>query len=404
MMDLLRFIAALLLAVGTGKLFQRLRLPYVLGWLLIGMLLGPYALALVPPGLKQAEWYGIMASVVKFGVGAVMGLGTGGQKDKKSGRQFLTIAATESLFTFALISAVFFIALRLNGMEPFFATLYGSIGMITSAATAVAVLKSFQAKGPLASALMPVLSRNNLISLLVFLLALSLSVSSSSAESASILSVLLSLGASVGGGLAMGILASLPVNKASTAKKAGLLFFGLLLVLGLLVVVLNKWVLHGFGINYLIAGICLASALAARVNPERLTYLKEDTKTISDLIFAYFIVTLGLDINYRLVLAAGIYMVVFVAARIAGKLAGAYMGGKLAKADPLITRNIGALLLPHASTCLILTAVTTDTLSGVFPAQTELLQGTLMASIIINEIAATFIIKKSLKRAGELPA
>ncbi len=50
---ILRWILAIVIAFFIGKLVSKLRLPAILGWLIAGMLLGPYALQLMPN-----EWIG----------------------------------------------------------------------------------------------------------------------------------------------------------------------------------------------------------------------------------------------------------------------------------------------------------------------------------------------------------
>ena len=40
-MDVLRLLAAILIAFAAGKLVARLKLPAILGWLIAGMIIGP---------------------------------------------------------------------------------------------------------------------------------------------------------------------------------------------------------------------------------------------------------------------------------------------------------------------------------------------------------------------------
>ncbi len=45
--DVLRLLAAALIAFVAGKLVARLKLPSILGWLIAGMIIGPHALGLL---------------------------------------------------------------------------------------------------------------------------------------------------------------------------------------------------------------------------------------------------------------------------------------------------------------------------------------------------------------------
>lgn len=51
---LLRWLAALTLAALTGKMISKLKLPSILGWLIIGMVFGPHALGIVSQNVLDA--------------------------------------------------------------------------------------------------------------------------------------------------------------------------------------------------------------------------------------------------------------------------------------------------------------------------------------------------------------
>ena len=42
-LDIVRLLVAIALALVAGKLISKLRLPAILGWLIVGMILGPHA-------------------------------------------------------------------------------------------------------------------------------------------------------------------------------------------------------------------------------------------------------------------------------------------------------------------------------------------------------------------------
>lgn len=47
MIELLRFLLAIVIAYLAGKLVAKIKLPSILGWLIAGMVVGPHALAIV---------------------------------------------------------------------------------------------------------------------------------------------------------------------------------------------------------------------------------------------------------------------------------------------------------------------------------------------------------------------
>ena len=48
MIHVLRWLAVLVLAFASGKLITKIKMPSILGWLIVGMLFGPHALRLLP--------------------------------------------------------------------------------------------------------------------------------------------------------------------------------------------------------------------------------------------------------------------------------------------------------------------------------------------------------------------
>ena len=58
--NILRWIAVLALAFIAGKLMTKIKMPSILGWLIVGMLLGPHAVKLMPESVLNAGWYKII--------------------------------------------------------------------------------------------------------------------------------------------------------------------------------------------------------------------------------------------------------------------------------------------------------------------------------------------------------
>ena len=53
------------------------------------------------------------------------------------------------------------------------------------------------------------------------------------------------------------------------------------------------------------------------------------------------IVNLGMPLDYRLIAGAGWVTAIYILSRAAGKIGGAYFGGKLTKAEPAVTKYLG---------------------------------------------------------------
>ena len=63
LLDVLRLLVSILIAFLAGNLIAKGKLPSILGWLIAGMLLGPYALGLLGNGILDARWFEMLKSV-----------------------------------------------------------------------------------------------------------------------------------------------------------------------------------------------------------------------------------------------------------------------------------------------------------------------------------------------------
>ena len=106
--------------------------------------------------------------------------------------------------------------------------------------------------------------------------------------------------------------------------------------------------------------------------------------------------------DYRLIAGAGIFTAIYIISRAVGKIGGAYLGGKLTKAQPTVTKYLGFTLLPHSGVSLVFTGIAVTTLNSIEPSLAAIISGTIVAAAIINEIIAVIIAKFAFKWAGEI--
>lgn len=114
------------------------------------------------------------------------------------------------------------------------------------------------------------------------------------------------------------------------------------------------------------------------------------------------ILNLGAPLDYHLVFGAGIYTAVYIISRAIGKYSGAYVGAAMTHAPATVKKYLGFTLLPHSGVSLVFTGVAVSVLSGAAPDCAELLQGTIAAAAVINEIIAVFMARKGFEWVGEL--
>ncbi len=109
-----------------------------------------------------------------------------------------------------------------------------------------------------------------------------------------------------------------------------------------------------------------------------------------------------MPLDYRLIAGAGLFTAIYILSRAVGKIGGAYLGGRLTKADPVVTKYLGFTLLPHSGVSLVFTGIASTTLASIDTSLVSIISGTIVAAAIINEVIAVIIAKFAFKWAGEI--
>jgi Kef-type K+ transport system membrane component KefB len=171
---ILRWIAAMAIAFIFGKLVSKLKLPSILGWLIGGMVLGPYAFSLLPDELINAAWYENTIHVLECAVGLMIGTELVWKRIRKYGKALLITTLTQSLGTFAVVSAVFCITFAIRGIPIYLAFLFGGIALATAPAPALSIVREFRTDGPVTRTLIPMAALDDMVGVAVFFTAIAI--------------------------------------------------------------------------------------------------------------------------------------------------------------------------------------------------------------------------------------
>lgn len=95
------------------------------------------------------------------------------------------------------------------------------------------------------------------------------------------------------------------------------------------------------------------------------------------------------------------FTAIYIAARAFGKYFGAYFGASITKSPETVKKFLGFTLLPHSGVSLVFTGIAVSVLSTPAPECARIIQGTIAAAAVINEIIAVVVAKKGFEWAGE---
>lgn len=397
-----RLLLAAVLAFGVGKLVARLGLPSILGWLITGMALGPHALGLLQSDVLDSDWFSAAESILECTVGLMIGTELLWGKLKKAGKQIVVTTITESLGTFAVVSLVFGAIFWAVGVPVYLAFLFGGIALATAPAPSLSIVNQMKTSGPVTSTLIPMAALDDLVGALVFFTVVAFVSAHISTAGVPVGVVLFLVFLPVLIGLATGFAAGRLMRKMRTQRTALAVMLAMLLASAGIGFAINR-ALPSPVLNLMLIGMGYSTMFANMISAEQLAGIMKVMDPVIGLGLIVVILNLGAPLDYHLIFGAGLYTAIYIAARAVGKYTGAYFGAAVTHAPKTVRKFLGFTLLPHSGVSLVFTGIAVSVLSGPAPECASIIQGTIAAAAVINEIIAVFMAKKGFEWAGELP-
>src|SRR5699024_1675890 len=76
-------------------------------------------------------------------------------------------------------------------------------------------------------------------------------------------------------------------------------------------------------------------------------------------------------------------------------------GAAITKSPTTVKKYLGLTLLPHSGVSLVFTGIAVSVLNAPAPECAQIVQGTIAAAAVINEVIAVIVAKKGFEWAGE---
>lgn len=398
---LLRLAVAIAIAFVAGKLISKLKLPSILGWLIAGMCIGPHALNLLNGSVLDSTWFDVSESVLECVFGLMIGTEMIWKERKKAGPSILFTTITESLGTFAVVSLVFGVIFAVTGVPVYLALLFGGIALATAPAPSLSVVNDRKTDGPVTRTLIPMAALDDLVGALVFFLIVALVSANLSAEGIPVAVVLLLVLLPIFIGIATGFVAGKLLQRTKTPGGTLAVMLAMLLVSAGIGFAVNR-ALPTPVVNFMLIGMSFSTVFANMVPKEKLDGMMKVMNPVIGFAMIVVILNLAAPLDYHLIFGAGLYTAIYIAARAVGKYVGAYFGAAVTHAPETVRKYLGFTLLPHSGVSLVFTGIAVSVLQGPAPECAQIIQGTIAAAAVINEVIAVFMAKKGFAWAGEL--
>jgi len=396
----------LLLTIGTaflvGKLVSKVKLPSILGWLITGMVLGPHALSLMNQQLLDTQWYQTVVHILECGVGLMIGTELVWNKIKRSGKAIVITTLTQSLGTFLLVSLVFGIVFYVSNIPVYLAFIFGGIALATAPAPALSIVREFKTTGPVTKTLIPMAALDDIVGCIVFLTTIAIVAGNLSAGDLPAYMIALVVILPLLIGVVTGLAAGLVLKKERSKSITLMLLIVMIIVASAVGFIFNTLVLPRPVLNFMLIGMAFSATFSNMISEMRLEQIMDGFNPILGVSMIVVILNLGAPLDYHLILGAGLFTAIYILARAAGKYFGAYFGASITKSPETVKKYLGLTLLPHSGVSLVFTGIAVSVLAAPAPECAKIVQGTIAAAAVINEIIAVITAKKGFEWAGEM--
>lgn len=399
--QILMLIIAVAIAFLVGMLVSKLKLPAILGWLITGMIVGPHAVSLIDSDILNASWYETLIHILECSVGLLIGTELVWKKIKKSGKQIIIITLTQSIGTFIVVSFVFGIIFYFMNIPLYLAFIFGGIALATAPAPALSIVREFKTDGPVTKTLIPLAALDDMVGIVVFFTVISVVASKITDQNMPIYMIFLIILLPLVIGVVSGLCSGIFLKKERVPMPTILILCLSILLASCIGFIFNYCVLPKPALNFMLIGMAFSATFSNMVSEERLDQIMKAFNPILGLSMIVVILNLGAPLDYHLILGAGLFTAVYIITRAFGKYFGAYFGASVTKAPESVKKYLGLTLLPHSGVSLIFTGIAVSVLTIPAPESATIIQGTIAAAAVINEVIAVVIAKKGFELSGE---
>lgn len=386
-MDILLYLG---IAMAAGLIFNRiakkLGLPNVTGYLVAGLLIGPYVLNIVPE--IAVEQMSIITNValgfIAFSIGGSFRI----SDIKAIGGKVLVITFFEACTASLLVT----LALIIFGFELPVALSLGAIAAATAPATTLLVARQYKAKGPVTSMLLPVVAMDDAICIVLFSVMTSIAAVIANGTELSVWEMILDPVREIGRSLLSGAAVGFVVAFCSKAFKSRANRIAVIVCSIFLCVALAD----KFDLSSLL--VCMMnSAIMVNFSKESDKMLDVCDRWTPPLFLLFFVIS-GAELNLEILPQIGLIGVIYLVARTAGKYLGATAGAAIIKSDKNIIKYLGLTLIPQAGVAIAMSQLVVT----ILPQYGEQIRAVILGATLVYELTGPLITKMALTKAGEI--
>jgi len=385
----------LLAGLLFGRIAEHFKIPVITGYIIAGLIIGPITRIV---SLETLASYKVILDValgfIAFQVGNELWFG----KLKKSGVKIIIITIVQAIATTGIV-----IAALIPFVDLPVALVLGAIAAATSPAEIMMLNKKYKTKGELTDTVLPVVGLDDAVGVIMFGVLLSIAVSmSGSATNMTILEMfvepLLEIAISIGLGIVIGVVSGFAVktidnNSERKEKNLDVICISILLTTGAALFLGGSPIL-----TPMIAGTVVTNMInkeCYKVGEETISFF------VPPLMIAFFTIA-GAQLQFDVLLTAGLIGVTYILSRTFGKIFGSYVGTSMVKSSSRVKKFLGLSLLPQSGVAIGLSVAAYSAFLEVNEGYASVIKNIILASVLIFALTGPVLVKIAFWKSNEM--
>lgn len=409
METLLGISIALIAGLAMSRAVKPLKLPAVTGYLVAGILIGPYCLGRLGvdglgfTSLSAVSSMSIINDValgfIAFAIGDEFRL----SQLKRTGKQATVIGISQAVVATVFVDAALIGLHFVLGEEKLplsSAVILGAIASATAPAATLMVVRQYKAKGKLTDLLLPIVALDDAVGLVIFAVSFGVAKALISGE-ISMISILVDPLVEIVCSLIVGAIigAALSFSEKffkSRSKRQALVVTAIFLAVAIAKI---KFPVGPVQVGFSPLLVCMMLGTVFCNICDFSADLMEKTDRWTAPLFILFFVLSGAELEFSVFADVAVIGIgaVYIIARSAGKYLGAKWSASLAKCEPSIKKYLGITLLPQAGVALGMSVTAME----IGP-QGAVIRNIVLFGVLVYELFGPLMTKIALTKAGDI--
>ena len=370
-----------------SRLTKKLKLPNVTGYIIAGILIGPYCINIIPANVVEGMSFlaDIALAFIAFSTGEFFKMST----LKKNGGKNIVITVFEALLASIVVFLVMYFAL---GLSLPFSIVLGALAAATAPASTMMTIRQTNSKGDFVDTLLQVVALDDVVGLVAFSVAIAVATASLAGTVTAgnvLLPIVYNIVAIVVGGV-RGFLLKLLISKRSTDNR---------LIIAVATIFGFCGICSFMDVSPLLGCMAMGTVYMNTSNDDKLF---KQLNYFSPPILLLFFVRSGVNFKLDALVSTdesvgGVSLlvigVVYFFVRILGKYGGSFLGCLVTKKDKKVRNYLGLALIPQAGVAIGLATLASRTIGGDTGSALETI---ILASSVLYELIGPACAKLAL--------